>query len=82
MLIERSSRRELEVQDRLIDELIGICRGVIADDNVDEREEYFSANGLKTTETLLIDGQLMCCMRVLQKCSKMVFSVRMSKMNC
>jgi NAD-dependent DNA ligase len=41
MLIERSSRRELEVQDRLIDELIGICRGVIADDNVDEREAIF-----------------------------------------
>ena len=38
MVTERSSRRELEVQDRLIDELIGICRGVIADDNVDERE--------------------------------------------
>jgi NAD-dependent DNA ligase len=41
MLTERSSRRELEVQDRLIDELIGICRGVIADDNVDEREAIF-----------------------------------------
>ncbi len=41
MLRERSSRRELEVQDRLIDELIGICRGVIADDNVDEREAIF-----------------------------------------
>ncbi len=41
MLTERSSRRELDVQDRLIDELIGICRGVIADDNVDEREAIF-----------------------------------------
>jgi len=41
MLVERNSRRELEVQDRLIDELIGICRGVIADDNVDEREAIF-----------------------------------------
>ena len=41
MLTERSSRRELGVQDRLIDELIGICRGVIADDNVDEREAIF-----------------------------------------
>lgn len=29
------------VQDRLIDELIGICRGVIADDHVDEREAIF-----------------------------------------
>ena len=28
-------------QDRLIDELIGICRGVIADDEVDEREAIF-----------------------------------------
>ena len=34
----RSSRR---VQDRLIDELIGICRGVIADDRVDENEAIF-----------------------------------------
>jgi len=41
MLVERSARRELEVQDRLIDELIGICRGVIADDKVDEREAIF-----------------------------------------
>ena len=41
MLRERSSRREVEVLDRLIDELIGICRGVIADDNVDEREAIF-----------------------------------------
>ncbi|MFT7245445.1 MAG: NAD-dependent DNA ligase [Candidatus Azotimanducaceae bacterium] len=29
------------MQDRLIDELIGICRGVIADDVVDEREVIF-----------------------------------------
>jgi NAD-dependent DNA ligase len=29
------------VQDRLIDELIGICRGVIADGHVDEREAIF-----------------------------------------
>ena len=29
------------IQDRLIDELIGICRGVIADDEVDEREAIF-----------------------------------------
>ena len=29
------------VQDRLIDELIGICRGVIADDKVDEQEAIF-----------------------------------------
>ena len=29
------------VQDRLIDELIGICRGVIADGEVDEREAIF-----------------------------------------
>ena len=28
-------------QDRLIDELIGICRGVIADDNVAEQEAIF-----------------------------------------
>ncbi|MCB1645731.1 MAG: BRCT domain-containing protein [Pseudomonadales bacterium] len=29
------------MQDRLIDELIGICRGVIADGRVDEREAIF-----------------------------------------
>lgn len=34
----RSARR---VQDRLIDELIGICRGVIADGRVDENEAIF-----------------------------------------
>jgi NAD-dependent DNA ligase len=32
---------EQQVQDRLIDELIGICRGVIADGHVDEREAIF-----------------------------------------
>ena len=29
------------VQDRLIDELIGVCRGVIADGRVDESEAIF-----------------------------------------
>lgn len=29
------------IQDRLIDELIGVCRGVIADDKVDEKEAIF-----------------------------------------
>ena len=35
------SRSTTRVQDRLIDELIGICRGVIADGKVDEREAIF-----------------------------------------
>jgi NAD-dependent DNA ligase len=35
------SRNALRIQDRLIDELIGICRGVIADGVVDEREAIF-----------------------------------------
>jgi hypothetical protein len=30
-----------EIQDRLIDELIGVCRGVIADGRVDEQEAIF-----------------------------------------
>lgn len=32
---------EQQLQDRLIDELIGICRGVIADGHVDESEAIF-----------------------------------------
>ncbi len=35
------SRNALRIQDRLIDELIGICRGVIADSVIDEREAIF-----------------------------------------
>ena len=35
------SQNALRIQDRLIDELIGICRGVIADGVVDEREAIF-----------------------------------------
>ena len=35
------SRSTSRIQDRLIDELIGICRGVIADDEVDEKEAIF-----------------------------------------
>ena len=36
-----NSRNANRVQDRLIDELIGICRGVIADGVVDEKEAIF-----------------------------------------
>jgi len=36
-----NTRNISRVQDRLIDELIGICRGVIADGVVDEREAIF-----------------------------------------
>ncbi|XOV89339.1 MAG: BRCT domain-containing protein [Pseudomonadota bacterium] len=35
------SRSASRIQDRLIDELIGICRGVIADGRVDEQEAIF-----------------------------------------
>lgn len=35
------TRTTTRVQDRLIDELIGICRGVIADGDVDESEAIF-----------------------------------------
>ncbi len=35
------SKNASRVQDRLIDELIGVCRGVIADGAVDEREAIF-----------------------------------------
>ena len=35
------SRTSIRIQDRLIDELIGISRGVIADGEVDEREAIF-----------------------------------------
>ena len=35
------SRGNKRIQDRLIDELIGISRGVIADGDVDEREAIF-----------------------------------------
>ena len=35
------SRASVRIQDRLIDELIGISRGVIADGEVDEREAIF-----------------------------------------
>ncbi len=35
------SRTSIRIQDRLIDELIGISRGVIADGAVDEREAIF-----------------------------------------
>ncbi len=35
------SRSGSRIQDRLIDELIGICRGVIADGRVDEQEAIF-----------------------------------------
>lgn len=34
-------RNALRIQNRLIDELIGICRGVIADGVIDEREAIF-----------------------------------------
>ena len=35
------SKNASRIQDRLIDELIGVCRGVIADGVVDEREAIF-----------------------------------------
>ena len=35
------SKTALRIQDRLIDELIGICRGVIADGIIDESEAIF-----------------------------------------
>ena len=35
------ARTANRIQDRLIDELIGICRGVIADDRVDENEAIY-----------------------------------------
>ena len=35
------SRNALRIQDRLIDELIGICRGIIADGVVEESEAIF-----------------------------------------
>ncbi|MBV1877037.1 MAG: BRCT domain-containing protein [Pseudomonadales bacterium] len=35
------SKTAIQIQDRLIDELIGICRGVIADGVVDEKEAIF-----------------------------------------
>lgn len=35
------SKNALRIQDRLIDELIGICRGVIADGVIDESEAIF-----------------------------------------
>ena len=35
------SQSASKIQDRLIDELIGICRGVIADGDVDEKEAIF-----------------------------------------
>ena len=35
------SKNALRIQDRLIDELIGICRGVIADGVIDEAEAIF-----------------------------------------
>ena len=35
------SKNALRIQDRLVDELIGICRGVIADSVIDEREAIF-----------------------------------------
>lgn len=41
MTAKARTRNATRVQDRLIDELIGICRGVIADGIVDEREAIF-----------------------------------------
>lgn len=35
------SKNALRIQDRLIDELIGICRGIIADGVIDESEAIF-----------------------------------------
>ena len=35
------SKTAAKIQDRLIDELIGICRGVIADGEVDEKEAIY-----------------------------------------
>ena len=35
------SKTAQRIQDRLIDELIGVCRGVIADGVVDESEAIF-----------------------------------------
>ncbi|MEK9870419.1 MAG: hypothetical protein VW831_11855, partial [Gammaproteobacteria bacterium] len=35
------SKNAMRIQDRLIDELIGICRGVIADGVIDESEAIF-----------------------------------------
>jgi NAD-dependent DNA ligase len=41
--MSRSARSKIaaKIQDRLIDELIGICRGVIADGKVDEKEAIY-----------------------------------------
>lgn len=41
MASRKKARTASRIQDRLIDELIGICRGVIADGVVDEREAIF-----------------------------------------
>jgi NAD-dependent DNA ligase len=41
MASKKKARTASRIQDRLIDELIGICRGVIADGVVDEREAIF-----------------------------------------
>ncbi|MEX0943895.1 MAG: BRCT domain-containing protein [Pseudomonadales bacterium] len=41
MTARAKTRTPGRIQDRLIDELIGICRGVIADGLVDEREAIF-----------------------------------------
>ncbi|MCB1693133.1 MAG: BRCT domain-containing protein [Pseudomonadales bacterium] len=41
MVAKAKNRTTTRIQDRSIDELIGICRGVIADGVVDEREAIF-----------------------------------------
>jgi len=41
MSLSARLKNSLKIQDRLIDELIGICRGVIADGDVDEKEAIY-----------------------------------------
>jgi len=41
MSLSARSKTASRIQDRLIDELIGICRGVIADGDVDEKEAIY-----------------------------------------
>lgn len=47
-MIKERSRNAKRIEDRLIDELIGISRGVIADDRVDESEAIFIGQWIET----------------------------------
>jgi NAD-dependent DNA ligase len=42
------SKNAMRIQDRLIDELIGVCRGVIADGVIDESEAIFLGQWIET----------------------------------